>query len=184
MFLQPTHNITVPMCDNFIVMDDFNIDVNLPSHEHYKLEGFCNFFDLSNLIKSNICFTKTHSSKIDLTLSWRGLLYIETSPLICRANQWTGFYMITASVMKELILTNNSNSFQKSGTTETGLSDFHKLISTFFKSHFSRLSRKAIYYRNYKNFDESKFIEDLIYTDFLTIWWPWRKLFFLNKRIF
>ena len=29
--------------------------------------------------------------------------HIETSPLICSANQWTGFYMITASVMKELI---------------------------------------------------------------------------------
>ena len=27
---------------------------------------------------------------------------IETSPLICSSNQWTGFYMITASVMKEL----------------------------------------------------------------------------------
>ena len=27
---------------------------------------------------------------------------LETSPLICRANQWTGFYMIMASVMKEL----------------------------------------------------------------------------------
>ena len=76
------------MCDNFIVMSDFNIDVNLPSHEPYELERFCNFFDLSNLIKSNTFFTKTHSSKTDL------------------------------------ILTNNSNSFQKSGTTETGLSDF------------------------------------------------------------
>ena len=30
--------------------------------------------------------------------------HLEISPLICRANQWTGFYMITASVMKELIL--------------------------------------------------------------------------------
>ena len=29
-----------------------------------------------------------------------GRYHIETSPLICRANQWTGFYMITASVMK------------------------------------------------------------------------------------
>ena len=28
--------------------------------------------------------------------------HIETSPLICRANQWTGFYMIGTSVMKEL----------------------------------------------------------------------------------
>ena len=27
---------------------------------------------------------------------------IETSPLICSANQWIGFYMITVSVMKEL----------------------------------------------------------------------------------
>ena len=27
---------------------------------------------------------------------------METSPLTCGANQWTGFYMITASVMKEL----------------------------------------------------------------------------------
>ena len=28
---------------------------------------------------------------------------IETSPLICRAYQWPGFYMIGTSVMKELI---------------------------------------------------------------------------------
>ena len=31
-----------------------------------------------------------------------GLYHIETSPLICFANQWTGFYMIEASVMKGL----------------------------------------------------------------------------------
>ena len=28
--------------------------------------------------------------------------HVETSPLIYSANQWTRFYMITASVMKEL----------------------------------------------------------------------------------
>ena len=28
--------------------------------------------------------------------------HIETSPLICSANQWTGFYMIENSAMKEL----------------------------------------------------------------------------------
>ena len=32
-----------------------------------------------------------------------GRYHIETSLLIWRAIQWTGFYMITASVMKELI---------------------------------------------------------------------------------
>ena len=31
-----------------------------------------------------------------------GRRHIETSPLICSANQWTGFYMTTASVMKDL----------------------------------------------------------------------------------
>ena len=57
------------LCDNLIVMGDFNIDINLPSHEHDKLEEFCNLFDLSNLIKSNTCFTETHSSKFDLILT-------------------------------------------------------------------------------------------------------------------
>ena len=33
-----------------------------------------------------------------------GRYHIETSPLICSANQWTGFYMITASAMKEFII--------------------------------------------------------------------------------
>ena len=27
---------------------------------------------------------------------------METSPLICSANEWTSFYMVTASVVKEL----------------------------------------------------------------------------------
>ena len=35
-----------------------------------------------------------------LTLSCR--YHIETSPMICRGNQWTGFYMIMTSVMKGL----------------------------------------------------------------------------------
>ena len=31
-----------------------------------------------------------------------GRYHIETSPLICSASQWTGFYMITTPVMKKL----------------------------------------------------------------------------------
>ena len=45
--------------------------------------------------------------------------------------------------------------------TETGLSDFHKLVSTFFKSHYSRLKTKIVYYRNSKNFNNSTFLKDL-----------------------
>ena len=39
-----------------------------------------------------------------LILSWWRSYHIGTSPLIWRANQWTVFYMIGTSIMKELIL--------------------------------------------------------------------------------
>ena len=48
------------------------------------------------------CFLLTQSNV--LVLSWRGAISYRSQSLICRANQWTGFYMITASVMKELML--------------------------------------------------------------------------------
>ena len=35
------------------------------------------------------------------------------------------------------------------------------MITTFFKLHFSRLRPKVITYRNYKKFDEEKFLNDL-----------------------
>ena len=38
----------------------------------------------------------------NLTLSWRRPLSYRNQSIICGANQWTGFYMITASVMKGL----------------------------------------------------------------------------------
>ena len=58
-------------------------------------------------------------------------------------------------------------SFQVTNTTETGLSDCHKFISSFMKSYISRLKPKTIFYSNYKNFDEEKFVKDVKATDFL-----------------
>ena len=52
-------------------------------------------------------------------------------------------------------------SFSKTHVTETGLSDYHKLISTFFKSRFSKARPKVIKYRNYMNFDKNSFLNDL-----------------------
>ena len=43
----------------------------------------------------------------------------------------------------DLILTNRSDSFQKTCTTETGISDYHKCISTFFKLYYSKLKPKG-----------------------------------------
>ena len=61
----------------------------------------------------------------------------------------------------ELFLTNRPLSFQKSRTTKSGISNYHKLISTFFKSHYTCLKPKIIYYRNYKNFNGELFLKDL-----------------------
>ena len=82
-------------------------------------------FNLTNLIKTETCFTKSNESLIDFFLT------------------------------KKLL------SFQKTRVTETGLSDYHKLISTFFKSHFIRLRPRVITYRHYKKFDENVFLNDL-----------------------
>ena len=43
----------------------------------------------------------------------------------------------------DLFLTNRPLSFQKNRTTETGISHYHKLIATFFKSHYTRFKPKV-----------------------------------------
>ena len=58
----------------------------------------------------------------------------------------------------DLFLTNKPKSFFKTHTTETGLSDYHKLISTFFKSKAPRLKPKIIFI---ETFDEKSFLDGL-----------------------
>ena len=60
--------------------------------------------------------------------------------------------------MIDLILTNKPLHFQKTHVVETGLSDYHKMISTFFKACSSKLKTKVIFYRSYKKFNESDFL--------------------------
>ena len=81
---------------------NFNID-----HVTTSLTNNCNtHIDQIPRSKGNQALKFRH-----LTLSWRRPLYIETSPLICPANQWTSFYMITACVMKGLREHNMRNIF-------------------------------------------------------------------------
>ena len=49
--------------ENFIVMGDFNIDVNASGPGKDKLDKFCNPFDLANLIREVTCCTNNHRSK-------------------------------------------------------------------------------------------------------------------------
>ena len=107
-------------------MGNFNIDLNKTDCIGFgNLKCFRDNFNLTNLVKSNTCFTKNNKSTIDL------------------------------------LLTNKPMSFQVTNTTETGFSDFHKPISLLTKSYISRLKPKFIFYRNYKNFDEEKFVKDV-----------------------
>ena len=52
-----------------------------------------------------------------------------------------------------LFLRNKPCFFQFTSITETGLSKYHRLITTLMKSCFSRLKPKSIHYRNFKRFD-------------------------------
>ena len=62
-------NQTCKNYDNFIVMRDIDIDIRQTSSESHKLDEFCSLFSLKNIIKSDTCFTKLHSSTIDLLLT-------------------------------------------------------------------------------------------------------------------
>ena len=139
IYRPPTHNnlscffeeITLSLSkastkyENFMIMGDFNIDINISGIGKEKLDEFKNLFDLTNLIKEYTCITKDHRSTIDL------------------------------------MLTNRPLSFQKTKITETGLSDYHMLISSFFKSQYFRMKPKIINYRSYLDFNQSAFLKDL-----------------------
>ena len=83
--------------ENFVVMGDFYIDIKTKDREDEKFKDFFSLFNLSNLKKSETCFSKSHKSTIDL------------------------------------FTTNKQNCFQQRHVTETGLSDFHKMIVHFLK---------------------------------------------------
>ena len=90
-------------------MDDFNNDINKDETTgHCKLDVFSDTLNLTNLVKSDTCYTSNHKFTTDL------------------------------------FLTNKPWSFEFTSVTETGISDYHRLITTFMKSHFSRLKPKII----------------------------------------
>ena len=66
----------------------------------------------------------------------------------------------------DLILINKSKSFQNICVTETGVSGFHKLALILFKTQITCLKPKIFFYHIYKQFGESRFLEDLTSTEF------------------
>ena len=88
------------------------------------------------------------------TLKHRGMAMVKLRCIINR--KWS----------IDLFFTNKPLSFQGISTTETVLTDCHKLITTFMRSFVSSLKPKIIFFRNYKKFGETKFLADLKNTNF------------------
>ena len=62
----------------------------------------------------------------------------------------------------DLFLTNSKNSFINCAVISAGISDFHNMIVTVYKTTIVTSKHKQIIYCDYKNFDNQKFKNDLI----------------------
>ena len=59
-------------------MGDFNIDLNKTDSIGFgKLEEFSDNFNLTNIVKSNTCFTKSNKSAIDLLLTNKPMSFLQ-----------------------------------------------------------------------------------------------------------
>ena len=61
-----------------------------------------------------------------------------------------------------LILSNCSKYFQSAAVIKTRLSDFHKMDVTIMQTNICRLEPKILYQRNFKNFTNELFRENLV----------------------
>ena len=61
----------------------------------------------------------------------------------------------------DVIHPNRPSCFQNTVISETGLSDWHKLVTTIFRSTFMKLPPKTIRYRSYKTFNKQNFVYEL-----------------------
>ena len=78
--LSTSLNRALDRYDNIIVMGDINIDTHNEKDPGFvKLASFCDVFGLSNLVTSKTCFTKNHSSSIDVILTNRPRSFQKTS---------------------------------------------------------------------------------------------------------
>ena len=61
----------------------------------------------------------------------------------------------------DLILTNKPRSFQSTCVMETRLSNFHRMTVSVLKKYFRKLLPKVITYRDFKKFENERFIDSL-----------------------
>ena len=86
--------------------------------------------------------------------------FLEENSLYCHIKTKTCFKKVEGSCI-DLILSNQKYGLQKTGTWDTGLSDYHHLIYTQLKSKYTRLPPRKVNYRCYNHFNENNFLTDL-----------------------
>ena len=125
---------------NFVNQMGIILDHYMPKYEHFLLLGDFNSEMSENAMKD---FSDNYS----------------LSNLI---KEPTCFKNIQNPSSIDVILTNRWRSFQNSTVIETGLSDHHKLTITVMKGFFQKQVPKTISYRDYKNFNENIFRNELL----------------------
>ena len=61
----------------------------------------------------------------------------------------------------DLILTNKPESFRSTCVIETGLSDFYRMTLSVLKMHFCKLPPNVISYKEFKKFENERFMDSL-----------------------
>ena len=77
--------------------------------------------------------------------------------------EYTCFKNILNPTCIDLMLTNKPKSFMKSTVIESDISDFHKMTLTVMKSFFPKQKHNIIRYRDYRNFSNESFRNDLLF---------------------
>ena len=70
-------------------------------------------------------------------------------------------FKAAAGTCNDLILSNQKFSLQHTRSLDTGLSDFHHLISNELKCTYTKVPSRKVTYRSFKDFDENNFLNDL-----------------------
>ena len=76
-------------------MGDFNLDIKGKGLGSNNLSDFCDLFHLTNIVKFDTCFTKTHASLIDLILTNKPAYF--NKALVSKTGLSDYHKMITAS---------------------------------------------------------------------------------------
>ena len=85
----------------------------------------------------------------------------------------------------DLILANKPRSFQNTIVMETGISDQHALVCSFFETAFTKMPPIKLKYGNYKQFEIHSFLQDLGQLPEEISYSKWEKDFvkMLNKHV-